>query len=323
MSSRAIILLAPLVLLLAACSGHKKNFAPDLSDDFVRAERLEEPPAEVRIVEVPKPLPLPGQLKKLPEENTDTTEGRMPSTSEVREKAVWSPEQGNYLNAIQVYPFVEGALYQLYASPGHVTDIALEPGEQLVSVSAGDTVRWVIGDTVSGAGEGAQVHLLIKPVQKELETNLVITTDRRSYYLDLKSFEETYMTAMRWTYPQTEIRALTRLNERSRNSAVIDKGLQLEDLDFSYSIQGDEPDWRPLRAFDDGRKIYIEFPATIDRREAPPLFVLGRKDEVELVNYRMRGNYYIVDRLFARAELRLGTDPQTRVQIVHHRRRRQ
>ena len=238
MPSRAILLLAPLVLLLAACSGHKKNFAPDLSDDFVRAERQEEPPAEVRIVEVPKPLPLPGQLKKLPEENTDTTEGRMTSTSEVREKAVWSAEQGNYLNAIQVYPFVEGALYQLYASPGHVTDIALEPGEQLVSVSAGDTVRWVIGDTVSGAGEGAQVHLLIKPVQKELETNLVITTDRRSYYLDLKSFEETYMTAMRWTYPQTEIRALTRLNERSRNSAVIDKGLQLEDLDFAYSIQG-------------------------------------------------------------------------------------
>ena len=323
MPSRAMLLLAPLVLLLAACSGHKKNFTSDLSDDFVRAERQEEPPAEVRIVEVPKPLPLPGQLKKLPEENTNTTEGRMASTSEVLEKAVWSPEQGNYLNAIQVYPFVEGALYQLYASPGHVTDIALEPGEQLVSVSAGDTVRWVIGDTVSGAGEGAQVHLLIKPVQKELETNLVITTDRRSYYLDLKSFEETYMTAMRWTYPQTEIRALTRLNERSRNSAVIDKGLQLEDLDFSYSIQGDEPDWRPLRAFDDGRKTYIEFPATIDRREAPPLFVLGRKDEVELVNYRMRGNYYIVDRLFARAELRLGTDPQTRVQIVHHRRRRQ
>ena len=56
------------------------------------------------------------------------------------------------MNAIQVYPYTEGALYRLYASPGQVSDIALQPGEELVSVSAGDTVRWVVGDTVSGSG---------------------------------------------------------------------------------------------------------------------------------------------------------------------------
>jgi type IV secretion system protein VirB9 len=71
----------------------------------------------------------------------------------------------------------------------------------------------------------------------------------------------------------------------------------------------------PARAFDDGKKVYIEFPRRIDQGEAPPLFIVGADGGNELVNYRMRGNYYIVDRLFAAAELRLGTDPQQVVRI--------
>ena len=39
-------------------------------------------------------------------------------------------------------------------------------------------------------------------------------------------------------------------------------------------------------------------------------------NEPALVNYRVQGNYYVVDRLFAAAELRLGSDPQRIVRIV-------
>src|SRR3546814_4354933 len=53
----------------------------------------------------------------------------------------------------------------------------------------------------------------------------------------------------------------------------------------------------------------------IDQGEAPPLFVVGPEGGAELVNYRVRGNYYVVDRLFAAAELRLGQDPQQIVRI--------
>jgi type IV secretion system protein TrbG len=87
--------------------------------------------------------------------------------------------------------------------------------------------------------------------------------------------------------------------------------LSLENLKFRYAISGDDAPWKPVRAFDDGSKVYIEFPARIDQGEAPPLFI----GESELVNYRVRGNYYIVDRLFGAAELRLGQDPQQIVRI--------
>jgi P-type conjugative transfer protein TrbG len=70
-----------------------------------------------------------------------------------------------------------------------VSDIALQPGETLVSVSAGDTVRWVVGDTSSGSGDDTRTHILVKPVASGLTTNLMIATDRRTYHLELTSLE--------------------------------------------------------------------------------------------------------------------------------------
>jgi type IV secretion system protein VirB9 len=220
-----------------------------------------------------------------------------------------------YINAIQVYPFAEGALYRLYAAPERVSDIALQPGEELIAVSAGDTVRWVIGDTVSGSGAGKRIHVLVKPFAAGLETNLVITTDRRAYHLALESTETTAMAALSWTYPRDELLALQARNARAEASSAIAGGVDLAALRFRYEITGDDPPWRPLRAFDDGAKVYIEFPARLDQGEAPPLFVVGPSGGSELVNYRMRGHYYIVDRLFAAAELRLGEAPQQVVRI--------
>lgn len=227
------------------------------------------------------------------------------------------PTRNGYVNAVQVYPFVQGALYRLYAAPEQVSDIALQPGEQLVAVSAGDTVRWVVGDTTSGTGEERQVHILVKPVASDLKTNLVITTDRRTYHLELESTTETYMASLAWHYPHDALVALRRQNERAgvAEAPVVDHGLSLERLRFRYEITGDTPSWRPVRAFDDTQKVYIEFPRRIDQGEAPPLFVVGPQGGAALINYRVRGNYYIVDRLFAAAELRLGEAPQQIVRI--------
>jgi type IV secretion system protein VirB9 len=91
-----------------------------------------------------------------------------------------------------------------------VTDIALQEGEELAGsgpVAAGDTVRWIIGDTVSGSGPGKRIHLLVKPTRPDLVTNLVINTDRRTYHLELRA-AGTYMAALSWTYPQDALIAL-------------------------------------------------------------------------------------------------------------------
>lgn len=228
--------------------------------------------------------------------------------------AAIEPSTANYMNAIQIYPYTRGALYQVYTAPEQVTDIALQPGEELMSVSAGDTVRWVLGDTVSGAGEQAQVHILVKPIQAGLKTNLIITTSRRAYHLELHAFRETYMAAVSWRYSDQALvqrRAISQSAEPERGP----QGLQLDRLRFRYEISGDKPHWRPTRVFDDGRKVYIQFPARLDQGEAPPLFVVGRDGKSQLVNYRMRDNYYVVDRLFALAELRLGEKNQDVVRI--------
>ena len=108
---------------------------------------------------------------------------------------------------------------------------------------------------------------------------------------------------------------MRRQNAAAEAAAPIDAGIDVSKLRFRYAIKGDNPPWRPLRAFDDGSKVYIEFPRGIAQGEMPPLFVIGPEGDGELVNYRVRQNYYIVDRLFAAAELRLGGEHQQTVRI--------
>ncbi|GGE83467.1 hypothetical protein GCM10011317_45920 [Niveispirillum cyanobacteriorum] len=201
--------------MLSACAGQPKKppaIAYD-SSDFQAAAVEPEAPLPVQIVEKPIPLPLPGQLQPLPTAPTGVTPDNRPPTQRVTDAnkaATLEPTRSGYLNAMQVYPYTEGALYRLYAAPERVTDIALQPGEALVAVSAGDTVRWIIGDTSSGAGEASRVHVLVKPVAASLTTNLVITTDRRAYHLLLESTPQTAMASLSWTYPQDQLLALQR-----------------------------------------------------------------------------------------------------------------
>lgn len=230
--------------------------------------------------------------------------------------ATVEPTQGNFINARQLYVWSEGSVYHAYTAPGMVTDIALQPGEALIAVAAGDTARWVIGDTTSGSGETRQTHILVKPYAAGLSTNLVITTDRRTYHLRLTSNSGPAMAALAWTYPQDVLLALKRQAEVAEAAKPVASGLAVEQLHFDYRISGDKPHWRPIRAFDDGRQTFIEFPPSIANGEAPPLFLIDAEGKAELVNYRMQGHYYVVDRIFDVAELRLGTKKQQVVRIT-------
>lgn len=232
--------------------------------------------------------------------------------------AVREPLPDLYDGAVQVYPWADGALYQLYAAPGEVSDLALQAGESLVSVAAGDTARWVIGDTTSGSGATRRVHILVKPSAAGLRTNLVIATDRRVYHVELASHAATAMASISWTYPED---ALLALRGTAPPPEPVAAGVAVDALDFNYRIEGDNVPWRPLRVFDDGRQTFIEFPATLGQGEAPPLFLLGDKGRAELVNHRLKGHYYVVDRLFAAAELRLGGRRQQVVRILRSGRR--
>jgi P-type conjugative transfer protein TrbG len=320
MKTSAYLCACPLLLaMLAGCTSQGKAPPIIALDEPVEAQRLPEPPKPIEVVAVPQPLALPAQLKPLPN-NKPATRAKEPTDARVRvsranRDARIAPTQEGYINAIQVWPFSDGALYQVYTSPGRVTVINLQVGEDLVTVAAGDTVRWIVGDTSSGSGEELRISVLVKPTRTDLKTNLVITTTRRTYLIELTSTEQAWMASVSWDYPKDRMLALQRQANTAQAAVPVDVGLSLDRVRFRYAITGSNPPWKPLRAFDDGQKVYIQFPAGIAQGELPPLFVIGPEGDGQLVNYRFRSPYYIVDRLFGAAELRLGADQGDVVRI--------
>lgn len=331
---KRFLTLALLTTSLTACSTFNNVFHKKQADfvldegEFTQAVRaMEEEPQHVTVINQIDPLTMAGQLKPL---NTYVSANSKLSPSaailQANANALIRPSADNYVNAIQIYLYSMGALYQVYCAPKQVTDIALQAGEVLTSVSAGDTVQWVLGDTVSGSGSGEQVHIFVKPIAADISTNLVITTDRRTYHLEMSSFRKTYMAAVSWRYPnehfggtrvqKSALRGASNPYGYLKTPANDNQGLQLANLKFRYEIKGDNPHWRPVTAFDNGHKVFIQFPNRLDQGEAPPLFVVGTDGKSQLVNYRVKGTYYVVDRLFAVAELRLGEKKQAVVRIV-------
>lgn len=226
------------------------------------------------------------------------------------------PASGVFVNSALYHAFEPGRLYAIHTSPRFLTTIALRPGEKLIAKAAGDTVRWVLGETEAGAGEAQQVIVLVKPMRAGLRTNLVLTTDQRTYLIDAVSTDSgAYTSVLSWTYPQEEARA--RAAEAARRAAVqqaedalrVQTAVPVERLDFRYAVtplKGRVPPWTPVRVFDDGAKTYIEFPPDLAVREVPPVFLLDADDQSQLVNTRLAGRYLVVDRIIDRAELRLG-----------------
>jgi type IV secretion system protein VirB9 len=320
-ATAALLVSASALAGCATTSAKPPAIAYDNPPTEIAATPAPEPPKPVEVVAIPEALPLPGQLKPVAESV------RSPEPADPRSRvgaanaaARVQPVRDGFLNAIQQYPWTDGALYQVYTAPGQVTDIALQEGEQLVGagpVAAGDTVRWIIGDTVSGSGPTAREHILVKPTRPDLSTNIVINTDRRTYHLELRATPATYMASVSWTYPHDALIALQGRNAAAATAAPVATGVDVAALNFRYRIDGDRAPWKPLRAFDDGRQVYVEFPAGISQGEMPPLFVTGPAGDTELVNYRVQGRYMVVDRLFAAAELRLGDKhSEQRVRIV-------
>lgn len=302
---------AAVVLLLSATAlaGCATFKPPEISYD------ASVPPLPAVAVTVPDPRPKP--LNTPPAwtvarggETAGTPTGRVENANAA---ARVQPRREGYYNAIQVYPWSEGALYQVYAAPGQITSIALEPGESLTGsgpIAAGDTARWIIGDTESGSGVGRRVLVLVKPSRADITTNLVITTDKRTYMIELRSGEKPYMPAVAWAYPQPAGGGTQTLPATPVIPAIAARN-------YRYGLTGDNPPWKPVAVYDDGRRVYVEFPRGIVQGEMPPIFVLGPNGETQIVNSRIYQNILIVDRLFGAAELRLGAgDRQQTVRIV-------
>lgn len=230
--------------------------------------------------------------------------------AQANQKAAYQPNGRQFINACMVFDWEENRIYQVYAQPERLTDIALEPGEKLLAIAGGDTQRWTISESDSGQGSGLTKHVFVKPHQLDISTNLVLSTDRRVYHIDLHAHEHVpHQAVVSWNYPKS-------LLVLSRNSAQLEEkralqmplsGLGGKKLDFGYHFVAQEyPKWMLKRVFNDGHKTYIEFSEGMQDGEAPALWGLSPSKEHEVINYRRHKNFYIIDHLIDVAELAVG-----------------
>ncbi len=212
----------------------------------------------------------------------------------------------------------------IVCAPLQITDVELQPGEVLdsESVKLGDSVRWSVEPAYSGNGSQVTVHLIIKTKDVNLETSLVVATNRRTYHFKLRSHRTKYMAKVSFVYPEDSMakwrKARTFLEQERDRNTIMQTGEYLGDLDFEYKITGSG--LKPVRVYNDGRKTIIQMPKEMKQTEAPALLVIRQNgdssSEEVIVNYRIQGDRYIVDQVFNKAIMVAGVGSnQNRVEI--------
>jgi type IV secretion system protein TrbG len=186
-------------------------------------------------------------------------------------------------------------------APLQVCDIEFEAGEIVKDVNLGDTVRWKIAPATSGpSGPGEIPHLIVKPNSVSLNTTLVVTTNRRTYSIRLKSVRGSYMDRVGFEYPADKPVAA------ARGGGPVGRPAALSDIyDDRYVVAGNAA-FRPVRVYNDGIRTVLEMPLSMRSREAPVLHVIDSAGQQQIVNYRLQDDRYIVDQVFDRAVLSSG-----------------
>lgn len=266
-----------------------------------------EAPVEPPAVAVPQPVARPAQ---------PGLNGRRAIAAANAAARAPSREDG-FVGGVQLFVWSPGRVFEVWAAPLRVTTLSLGAGEVLVAKAAGDTVRWQIGEAVSGEGASLRTHVLLKPLERGLETNLVLTTNRRVYLIDLRSgAADAYNAAVAWDEEVLTSVEVAGAPSESVISPVV--ALPEGELDGRYRIEAGRrrPRWTPTSVFNDGLRTFITFPPELQTDEAPVLFVIAPDGQTQIVNYRQAGGLFVIDRIFDRAELRLGDRRPQVVRIV-------
>ncbi len=291
---KSLLLLAVASMALAACV--TTEIAPVAEGDGL--EQAADLRGALPIVEAPAPVEPQRQVRRGRERPP------LETLAEANTAARQRPTRDGFDAARQTFAYVPGALYELYTNPNYVSTILLEPGETLSNIAAGDTSRWMVTQAEAESDFGGRTIVLVKPQTTGLRTNIVLITDRRTYLIEaISQAGNAYAAQVAWSYPGGQA--------QSTGIPGIDR------LNFGYrvrTVRGRAPVWTPSRVFDDGRRTWIEFAADVAAADMPPVFVITGEG-AELVNFRVQGQRYMLDRVFERAELRLGARAPTIVRI--------
>ncbi len=300
------------------------------SGKFVEAKQ--EGSAGAKVIREYIPVPMPGQLRPVPNAEVEKTTQKPILTKEqavaqANKNAQHFPDQNDFFNAMMTYSYMPGAMYTIYTAPLNITDIVFEPNEKIISQAAGDTLRWQIASTYSGEGKDLRWHILVKPQKSDLTNSMIITTNKRTYHVILKSVDpDQAMVSVRWQYPSDMVQGfnggnLGNLNAGVENSTLLPPPQQLSGMDlnlsemkFNYTwsmLKGDTPAWYPEQIFSSGHQTYIKFPheVVVSNATMPVPFIKSNDGGYGTANFnwRMKGDYMIVDTVIKDAYLKIGT----------------
>lgn len=200
-------------------------------------------------------------------------------------------------NSTMVFSYSPNQLYKIYCRMGFITDLAFKKGETINYVGGGDTAGWSISKTNVDGVE----HLLVKPVVETGTTNFFIATDKHTYQLIVNS-SNWYNPMVKWVYGQETI--TENLLEKKKNERVITGNVNVSnitDMDFNYVVSGNGN--KPELIFSDGEKTYLKF-KSIKNKQVPIFVRVKNRKEMSLVNYTVKDNYYIIDKVFDVAQIR-------------------
>lgn len=292
---------------ISACASvPEPDTATITAPPLVEAVRFEPPPAP------PVAAPPPPETRRVASRRAQRPPTSQQALAAANREARQGPTAATFEDATLFYAYEPGALYELHTTPAFISTVLLEPGETLIDIAAGDTTRWMVSNTVSGGGgEDSRTLVMVKPQATGLRTNIVLVTNRRAYLIEAVSASgDGYAAQVAWRYPAPT--APTILDEPTPAPRAINDGYRIR------TPRSGAPPWTPQRVFDDGMRTWIEFPADIAASDMPPLFV-RTSEGAELVNYRVQGRRYVVDRVFVVAELRLGRADPVVVRIERRR----
>lgn len=329
-SNKIIYCLAISILTLSGCA--TKSYQTGVSSGkFVEAS----PPGQknhVRIVKEYVAVPIPGQLRPIPSTAAEQLEKKPLLTKEqavadAAKQAKQYPDQHDFFNAIMTYNYMPGALYTIYTAPLNITDIVFEVGEKIISQAAGDTLRWQIASTYSGEGNELRWHILVKPQKESLNNSMIITTNKRTYHIVLKSVPaDQAMVSVNWNYPKSMLEGfqgakLGDLSAMETEGKILpppnqnqELNLSLSDMKFDYKwrlYKGSTPVWYPQQIFSSGHQTYIKFPEEVLSQNATMPVPFVKSDDgaygTANFNWRMKGDYMIIDSIIEQAYLKTGT----------------
>jgi len=324
MDARRLLILLSCSLLAAGCAtlerfgvSAKPAGSPQLVADGARSqapapalETVSPPAAPTRfatMAPIPDP-PAAGARRDRPSATSGSSRGATgrAAIAAANATARETSRSRGFVGGVQVFAYDPGRVYEVWTAPLRVTTLTLSPGETVTSKAAGDTVRWQIGETSSGEGPNQRAHVMIKPLQRGLETNLVLATNRRVYLLQLRSgAPEAFNAAVTW-----DVAAVLDAPDPAGSPAPEPQGLVTPqgplDGGFRITAKGKRPSWMPAAVMTDGVRTFLTFPPSVTAGEAPALFALAPDGKAQLVNYRQQGGLWVVDRVLQAAELRVG-----------------